>query len=416
MALNSVELFAGAGGLAMGVALAGFKSRAVVEWDSWACDTLRANQSRGHPLLAGWPVHEGDVREWAAHLDEGAMSKDLDLVAGGPPCQPFSLGGKHRAFLDERDMFPATVDVIRRLQPRAFVLENVRGLTRSSFSAYFEYILLQLEFPELTRRVEDSWLDHHGRLQAFKTSRQKSGAGLHYKLVVTLANAADHGVPQKRERVFIVGFRADVDARWSFPAPSHSLDALLFDQWVSGSYWHKHLVAKKNRPELAGTALSIVERLRGLPLLPTHAPWQTVRDALFGMPEPESEDGSRIKSPFLNHRLQLGAKSYPGHTGSPMDLPAKTLKAGDHGVPGGENMLVRPDGSVRYFTVRESARLQAFPDGFEICGSWSEAMRQLGNAVPVTLGQVVASSVASHLLMARQRAQLAVQRHTAVFA
>jgi DNA (cytosine-5)-methyltransferase 1 len=302
MALNSVELFAGAGGLAMGVALAGFKSRAVVEWDSWACETLRTNQSRGHPLVADWPVQEADVREWVAQLDEGSMSNDLDLVAGGPPCQPFSLGGKHRAFLDERDMFPATVDVIRRLRPRAFIVENVRGLTRSSFSAYFEYILLQLEFPELVRRVEDSWLDHHGRLQAFKTSRRS-------------------------------------------------------------------------------------------------------------MPEPASE-GSPLgqKSQHLNHRLQPGAKSYPGHTGSPLDLPAKTLKAGDHGVPGGENMLVKPDASVRYFSVRESARLQAFPDGFEIRGSWSEAMRQLGNAVPVTLGQVVASSVASHLLIARQRTQIAVRR------
>jgi DNA (cytosine-5)-methyltransferase 1 len=409
MALNSVELFAGAGGLALGVALAGFKSRAVVEWDPWACETLRSNQSRGHPLVADWPVHEGDVREWAAHLDESAVSRDLDLVAGGPPCQPFSLGGKHRAFLDDRDMFPATVDVIRRLRPRAFIVENVRGLTRSSFSAYFEYILLQLEFPELTRRVDDSWSDHHGRLQTFKTSRRKSGSGLSYRLVATLANAADYGVPQRRERVFIVGFRSDVDARWSFPAPSHSLDALLFDQWVDGSYWAKHHVAKKDRPDLVGSNLSIVERLRGLPLLPTQAPWQTVRDALRGMTEPDTSDAAAEEGQYLNHRLQVGARAYPGHTGSPLDLPAKTLKAGDHGVPGGENMLVRRDGSVRYFSVRESARLQAFPDGFVICGSWSESMRQLGNAVPVTLGQVVASSVASHLLGARHREQIATR-------
>jgi DNA (cytosine-5)-methyltransferase 1 len=73
------------------------------------------------------------------------------------------------------------------------------------------------------------------------------------------------------------------------------------------------------------------------------------------------------------------------------------LKAGVHGVPGGENMLLRPDGSVRYFTVRESARLQTFPDDFRLHGSWSEAMRQLGNAVPVELANIVASSVAAHL-------------------
>jgi len=87
-----------------------------------------------------------------------------------------------------------------------------------------------------------------------------------------------------------------------------------------------------------------------------------------------------------------------------LDLPAKTLKAGGHGVPGGENMLVRTDGSVRYFSVRESARLQAFPDTYELHGAWGEAMRQLGNAVPVTLAQQMAGSVASQLLLADQRA------------
>ncbi|MFH0911218.1 MAG: DNA cytosine methyltransferase, partial [Planctomycetota bacterium] len=94
-----------------------------------------------------------------------------------------------------------------------------------------------------------------------------------------------------------------------------------------------------------------------------------------------------------NHRFQPGARPYPGHTGSPFDEPAKTLKAGDHGVPGGENMLAYPDGKVRYFTVRESARLQTFPDKFIFHGSWTETMRQLGNAVPVALARVVAKEI-----------------------
>jgi DNA (cytosine-5)-methyltransferase 1 len=80
-----------------------------------------------------------------------------------------------------------------------------------------------------------------------------------------------------------------------------------------------------------------------------------------------------------------------------LDEPAKTLKAGDHGVPGGENMLLKPDGSVRYFTVRESARLQTFPDDYVFSGSWTENMRQLGNAVPVRLAEVIASSIRNHL-------------------
>lgn len=401
MALTSIELFAGAGGLAMGATFAGFRSCAVVEWDKWACDTVRQNQARGYPLVADWPLCESDVRHWIRDLDIGALEGRLDLLAGGPPCQPFSMGGKHGANLDARDMFPATVDVVRRLKPRAFIVENVKGLTRASFSNYFDYIQSQLEFPELSRKADESWIDHHHRIQTFKTSRRRSGTGLSYRLVVTLVNAANHGIPQKRERVFIVGFRSDIDARWSFPGETHSLDALLFDQWVTGDYWERHGVPKARRPAVPQAHAVSIDRMRGLALLPMRAAWRTVRDAIHDLPEPNGDGG-----PILNHRFQAGARVYAGHTGSPLDLPAKTLKAGDHGVPGGENMMVREDGSVRYFSVRESARLQTFPDGYELHGSWSEAMRQIGNAVPVALAQVVASSVASHLLMADHRQAL----------
>ena len=121
-----------------------------------------------------------------------------------------------------------------------------------------------------------------------------------------------------------------------------------------------------------------------------------MRDAIWGLPDPRTKDANK----FLNHRFQAGAKAYPGHTGSPLDLPSKTLKAGDHGVPGGENMIVQDDGTLRYLTIREAARLQTFPDGYQFHGSWTETMRQLGNAVPVMLARVVASSVAEKLLLA----------------
>lgn len=396
MALSSIELFAGAGGLGLGVALAGFRSVAVVEWDRWACDTLRENQSRGFPLVQGWPVFEGDVREWIKSFDVSSHVDRLDLIAGGPPCQPFSLGGRHRAFLDRRDMFPSTIDVIRRLRPRAFIVENVKGLTRAAFHDYFEYVKLHLEFPEEARRVDESWGDHLRRLERHKTSKRVAD-GLRYHVFPHLTNAACHGVAQRRERVFVVGFRSDVKVDWSFPRDTHSLDALLYEQWISGEYWDWHRVATRSRPQMPDGLRSVVDRLRGLGLPPMHARWRTVRDALVGLPDPERghENGA-----FLNHRYQPGARAYPGHTGSPLDLPAKTLKAGDHGVPGGENMLVHPDGRVRYFTARESARLQAFPDGFVFHGSWTETMRQLGNAVPVTLGRAVAASVAERLLAA----------------
>ena len=130
-----------------------------------------------------------------------------------------------------------------------------------------------------------------------------------------------------------------------------------------------------------------------LPSKPATRPWRTVRDVIADLPEPADFPSSE----FHNHRLQSGARSYPGHTGSPIDEAAKTLKAGVHGVPGGENMLARADGSVRYFTVRESARLQTFPDDYRLHGSWTEAMRQLGNAVPVELARVIGQNVAEHL-------------------
>jgi DNA (cytosine-5)-methyltransferase 1 len=127
--------------------------------------------------------------------------------------------------------------------------------------------------------------------------------------------------------------------------------------------------------------------------------WRTVREALLDLPDPEKLMPSG-RTFHLNHSHQPGARPYPGHTGSPLDLPAKTLKAGDHGVPGGENMMVNDDGSYRYFTVRESARLQTFPDGYKFHGAWGETMRQLGNAVPVELARQVMSSVAVQLVEA----------------
>ncbi len=390
--MKSVELFAGAGGLAMGCEIAGFNHLAVVEWDKWACDTVRENQNRGYPLLANWVLHEGDVRAF----DWSSVPPDIDLLAGGPPCQPFSIGGKHKAHADNRDMFPATVEIIRQLKPKAFIVENVKGLTRATFANYFSYIQLQLEFPEVPPLENEDWSEHLARLQIEKTSGRRKGRGLTYNVVPTLVNAADYGVPQKRERVFIVGFRDDLGIEWSFPAPTHSYDALLRDQWITGVYWKRHGM---RMPPVPQKLANRVAKLRQTALFDTLA-WRTVRDAIQGLPDPRSREAARVP----NHVFQAGARSYPGHTGSPLDLPAKTLKAGDHGVPGGENMLVDDDGAVRYFTVRESARIQTFPDGYRFHGSWTETMRQLGNAVPVLLAQRVASSVAEQLVLAELRA------------
>lgn len=390
--LKSIELFAGAGGLALGTELAGFNAVAAVEKDKWACETLEENKTRGYPLVKDLRVVCGDVRE----LDYSTIPADLDLISGGPPCQPFSIGGKHKAFEDERDMFSAFADVVARLKPRSFIIENVKGLTRAAFSNYVAYIEHRVSMPEVTQRSGETWQEHLKRLEREKTST--GDHGVRYNVARQLFNAADYGAPQKRERVFIVGFRGDQDVHWNFPDATHSFDALLREQWVTGEYWDRHKVSKKARGTVPDRFKARVERLRVQNSSDNLLPWQTVRDALRTLPEPRSD--GRQTAGIANHRLQPGARVYKGHTGSPIDLPSKALKAGDHGVPGGENMMVKPNGEVRYFTVRESARLQGFPDGYVFHGAWSETMRQLGNAVPVMLAHSVASSVAQKLLEA----------------
>ncbi|MFF3642452.1 DNA cytosine methyltransferase [Streptomyces sp. NPDC002564] len=387
--LASVELFAGAGGLALGCQEAGFDPLATLELDKWACDTVRQNQARGNELVANWHVEEGDVRDfnWSRVTDE------VDLVAGGPPCQPFSIGGRGKADDDERDMFPATAEVIAHLRPRAFIIENVRGLARPRFADYFQYIQARLSLPLLAAKPDELWADHLRRLRA--ADKDISSQEVSYRVIPAFANAADFGVPQQRQRVFLVGFRNDLDVNWEFPQVTHSRRALLHAQWTTGEYWQEHEVPKAKRPERPNVPIPAELRPDEV-----HARWRTIRDALAGLPEPTLTGSTGV----LNHVLQPGARSYPGHTGSPIDWPAKTLKAGRHGVPGGENMLRETDGSIRYFTVRESARLQTFPDDYELHGPWGKAMRQLGNAVPVELARVVADSVHAALRVGRAEA------------
>jgi DNA (cytosine-5)-methyltransferase 1 len=323
-----------------------------------------------------WRVLESDVREIAfSNLGQ------IDVVAGGPPCQPFSMGGKANGYNDHRDMFPQAVRAVRELSPKAFVFENVRGLLRPCFRNYVEFIRLQLTYPDFPISPNVDWETNLRRLERHHTSTHKVSEPV-YDVTINLANAADYGVPQQRHRVFFIGFRREIDARWFFPAPSHSRESLNYAKNATGDYWRVH-----GLPTPA-TLDKTPRTTDGL----FHSPrWRTVRDALVGLGEPSP--GRMADS----HWPQPGAKAYPGHTGSLLDEPAKALKAGDHGVPGGENMLRRTDGSVRYFSVRESARIQTFPDAWRFAGSWSECMRQLGNAVPVELGRVVAASVRAAL-------------------
>jgi DNA (cytosine-5)-methyltransferase 1 len=388
--MQSVELYTGAGGLALGISRAGFKHLAVVERDADSCETIRENKKRVGEVRH-WPLFNCDVRDF----DYSQITEGIELLAAGVPCQPFSIGGKHKGHADERNLFPQTVEAIRRIKPRAVIIENVRGLRRPSFAKYFGYIELMLTYPEIGRRREEQWVDHLSRLERYHTRGKRDG--LYYRVVHRVLNAADYGVPQRRERLFIVAIRADIGVEWSFPSPTHSPERLLWEQYCSGEYWAKHGVPAKRRPESSVESYERVRAIKDRLIPPALKPWKTVRDAIADLPKTLPK--RTREEPGLTHFVISGARSYAGHTGSPLDEPAKTLKAGVHGVPGGENMLALPDGSVRYFTIRESARLQTFPDSFVFSSSWTESMRQIGNAVPVLLAESIARKLKATLTL-----------------
>lgn len=353
--MKSVELFSGCGGLALGLSRAGFHHELMVEWDADAVATLELNRQRQVEHVRDWRVSHMDVRA----VDWASFHGKIDLVAGGPPCQPFSIGGKHRGHTDVRDMWPEAIRAVREIEPSVFLFENVRGLLRPAFADYLAWIRAALRSPQIERRKRESHEEHCERLER---SRRPA-----YDVLVLKVNAADFGVPQKRMRVIVAGVRRDLGIELVEPLPTHRRERLLWEQRVSGEYWKRHRLPL---PVELSSTLSLN--------IPMGAPWMTVRDAIDGLGDPNGKG---------NHVFQDGARVYAGHTGSPLDEPAKALKAGDHGVPGGENMLVRDDGSVRYFTIREAARLQGLPDDYQFACSWTESMRQIGNAVPTQLSE-----------------------------
>ena len=375
--MSCLELFAGAGGLAKGLELSGIKHKALIELNKNACQTLLNNYSNKL-------VHNVDIRSF-----QFGQFGHVDIVSGGPPCQPFSIGGKHKGNMDQRDMFPYACKAISTYAPKIFILENVKGLLRKSFNSYFEYIVLRLTYPDIRPKISEDWEGHLRRLKKIHTSGEFDS--IRYNVTFRLVDAASYGIPQRRERVFIVGIREDLNIEWTFPKETHSLDSLLWSQFVSRDYWERHKIKPSAIEHLDTRNKQRVHQLIQQPTLfsPSLEPWKTVRDQIGDLPEPDFEGSFDSE-----HVLREGAKAYPGHTGSYIDMPSKALKAGDHGVPGGENMIRYPDGQVRYYTTFEAKRIQTFPDDYKIWGSWTEAMRQIGNAVPVELSHYIASSLA----------------------
>jgi len=379
--LKCIELFAGAGGLALGVHKAGFEHLALIEWDNMSTQTLRAN-CKSHLNIDEFAVIEADVRD----VDLCNYEGNVDLLAAGPPCRPFSTAGKNLAEKDSRDMFPILINKVAEIMPKAILIENVRGLTRPKFSVYFEYLIMQLKFPKLEIKENEPMEEHLIRLRNLKPLDFNDDET--YVVESQLVDATDFGLPQRRQRVFISAFRSDLNLSPSHLAPTHSSQALYYDQWVTGHYWDRHEIPSD---DYLGPLPQYIPKAQEEDL----KPWKTVRDAITNLPPPVLRGDPEI---IPNHVQVPGARVYRCHTGSYYDRPAKALKAGTHGTPGGENMVITSQqGDVRYFTTREAARLQTFDDEWCFRGKWGHCIRQLGDAVPVDLAKSFAIMIHSKL-------------------
>jgi len=382
---TSLELFAGAGGLALGVHGAGFKHLGLIERDHFAADTLRENCENLLDMSPDMIIEED------ASLVDYKRFQGVDLLTGGPPCQPFSTAGRNKGHADSRNMFPTFINAIRTIMPKSIIIENVKGLCRTVFNDYLQYLLLSIKFPLLSNN-EESWQDHYLRLQSVKA--EDFNIDEIYNVGLQLVDAADFGIPQRRQRVIITAFRQDLSIEPVILEKTHSKEALFIDQWITGSYWERYKIEPINY--LTKQDTRIVEKLRTiLPNIGSMKPWKTVRDAIFDLPIPVNRGQKEL---FSNHVQVPGARTYPCHTGIFYDYPSKALKAGTHGTPGGENCVIEPSSNdVRYFTTREAARLQNFPDKWHFHGTWGACIKQLGNAVPVDLIKQFAAEIYSRL-------------------
>ena len=330
---RSIELFAGAGGLALGLERAGFKTVALNEFDHDACTTLRRNRPE-------WNVIEGDV----AKIDF-TVFENIDFVSGGFPCQAFSYAGHRAGFEDARGtLFFEFARVIRETRPKVFLGENVRGL--------------------LTH-------DSGKTIETIKSVIKDIG----YTLVPPqVLKAIFYRVPQKRERLAFVGIRNDLaehlnDFKWPSYAPRVYTvrDALkkgeLFDSDVSPSEGVNYTKRKAE----------IIARI------PAGGYWRDLSDAL----QRELLKGS--------YHLE-GGKTGIGRRLS-WDEPSLTLTCAPAQNQTGRCHPLE----TRPLNVREYARIQTFPDDWQFCGSLMSQYKQIGNAVPVNLAEAVGRSLISLL-------------------
>ena len=299
--MRVVSLFSGAGGLDLGFKLAGNDIVWANDIDENACATYREN------------IGDHIVCEDIKDIDIKSIPA-ADIVIGGFPCQGFSLANLRRSIDDERNqLYKFFYSVIKTLKPNFFVAENVKGLLSLAKGKIAELIISDM-------------------------------TALGYKVKISVLNAADYGVPQRRQRVIIVGVRNDIDFEYIYPIPTHSEDgANGLKKWVS------------------------------------------VKDALSKIPDPDT-DNSLPNHTYSKYKLEFNG--YLGHRKLDPDKPAPTVTArGDN--RGGVVILPHPN-AQRRMSCRELATIQSFPLDYEFYGNNSSVYRQIGNAVPPLLGYAVA--------------------------
>ncbi|KOV59182.1 DNA cytosine methyltransferase [Streptomyces sp. MMG1121] len=384
---TSIEICAGAGGQAVGLHQAGFGHLALVEIDQHAVATLELN-IHDHEVWAWEREHcdilPADVNKFDPHSDltKGAdllRKSDLDLLAGGVPCPPFSHAGKQLGKDDERDLFPRMLELVETLKPRAVMIENVRGIMDPKFSDYRDWIKARLQGGKY--RGDDGQLAHE--------------KGLGYTIAKwDVLEASDFGVPQLRPRAILVAFRNDVikDLKYEWPSATHedpvsvadSLEPSMrerFERYFEGVHAEKARDAfdrwlKKARDrdaELKGKGGGIAPTLVG------------------GSKKHGGADlgPSRAKAAWR----QLGVSGM----GVANDIETSAKKQTE------DRDLFGPDGPM--LTVRQAATIQGFPPEWDFSGGKTAQYRQVGNAFPPPVARAVGRSIIDVLKAAQERDQ-----------
>jgi DNA (cytosine-5)-methyltransferase 1 len=324
---NVLELFAGAGGLAIGLEKAGLKCVALNEIDKWACKTLRTNRPN-------WNILEGDIREF----DFSSYKNEVDIVTGGFPCQAFSYAGKKLGLNDARGtLFYEFARVVKEVNPPICIGENVRGLLSHDGGKTLEGMI--------------SILDEIG-----------------YEVVpIQVLKAINFKVPQKRERLILVGVRKDIELEYTYPIPYPKIYNLK-DALKKGELYDQDV------PKSAGSTYPEYKKVI-LDLVPPKGYW---RDLPL-----------ELQKEYMGGSFYLGG----GKTGMARrigwDEPSLTLTCSPAQK---QTERCHPD-ETRPFTVREYARIQTFPDEWKFEGSVAQQYKQIGNAVPVNLGKEIGYSL-----------------------